>query len=99
MGVSTTAATLWWRHAGAMKLISGYGGGGIAEPGNASLPGGHGRRLNLDERIAIMRGVDVGLSCAAILSARSGGIGAPSGVKYAWRAMLAGTITPGWRTA
>ncbi|MGK2869924.1 MAG: IS30 family transposase [Mycobacterium sp.] len=66
MGVSTTAATLWWRHAGAMKLISGYGGGGIAEPGNASLPGGRGRRLNLDERIAIMRGVDVGLSCAAI---------------------------------
>ena len=49
-----------------MKLISGFGGGGIAEPGNTSLPGGQGNRLNLDERIAIMRGVDAGLSCAAI---------------------------------
>jgi IS30 family transposase len=49
-----------------MTLMSGYGGGGIAEPGNALLPGGRGHRLNLDERIAIMRGVDVGLSYGAI---------------------------------
>jgi transposase, IS30 family len=49
-----------------MELISGHGGGGISEPGNVSLPGGQGHRLNLDERIAIMRGVDAGLSYAAI---------------------------------
>jgi len=66
MGVSSTSATNWWRDAGAMKLISGFGGGGIAQPGNQSLPGGQGNRLNLDERIAIMRGIDAGLSYAAI---------------------------------
>jgi IS30 family transposase len=66
MGVSTTSAWLWWRDAGSMTLIGGYGGGGIAEPGNASLPGGQGNRLNLDERIAIMRGLDAGLSYAVI---------------------------------
>src|SRR5437879_10965946 len=59
MGVSTTRAAIWWRDAGAMKLIKGSGGG-VAEPGNTSLPGGPGHRLNVDERIAIMRGLDTG---------------------------------------
>jgi hypothetical protein len=43
MGVSTTAASMWWRNAGAMKLVGGRGGG-IADPGNMSLPGGQGHR-------------------------------------------------------
>jgi IS30 family transposase len=66
MGVSTTAATSWWRNAGAMKLVMGRGGGGISDSGNMSWPGGLGHRLSLDERIVIMRGVDAGLSYAAI---------------------------------
>ena len=65
MGVSTTRAAIWWRDAGAMKLIKGSGGG-VAEPGNMALPGGPGHRLNVDERIAIMRGLDTGLSHAVI---------------------------------
>jgi hypothetical protein len=65
MGVSTTAATIWWRNAGAMKLVGGRGGG-IADPGNMSWPGGQGHRLSLDERIVIMRGRDTGLSHAVI---------------------------------
>ena len=65
MGVSTTRASVWWRDAGAMKLIEGRGGG-IADAGNMSLPGGRGHRLNFDERIAIMRGVDTGVSYADI---------------------------------
>ena len=66
MGVSTTAAKNWWRQAGAMQLVKGPGGGGLVEPGNVSMPGGQGHRLSLDERIAIMRGRDAGLSYAAI---------------------------------
>lgn len=65
MGVSTTAASIWWRDAGAMKLVRGRGGG-IADAGNMSLPGGQGHRLSLDERIAVMRGLDAGLSHAEI---------------------------------
>ena len=65
MGVSTTAASIWWRNAGAMKLVGGRGGG-VADPGNMSLPSGRGHRLSLDERIAIMRGLDAGLSHAQI---------------------------------
>jgi IS30 family transposase len=66
MGVSTTAATIWWRNAGAMKLVMGRGGGGVADSGNVSWPGGQGHRLSLDERIVIMRGLDAGLSYAGI---------------------------------
>jgi IS30 family transposase len=67
MGVSTTAAWVWWRNAGAMKLLSGGNiERGLAERGDPDGPGGRGHRLNLDERIAIMRGVDAGLSCAVI---------------------------------
>ena len=65
MGVSTTAASIWWRNAGAMKLIGGQGGG-VADPGNMSLPGGPGHRLSVGERVEIMRGHDAGLSDAAI---------------------------------
>jgi IS30 family transposase len=65
MGVSTTRASVWWRDAGAMKLIKGSGGG-VADTGSMSLPGGSGHRLSLDERIVIMRGVDTGLSYAEI---------------------------------
>jgi len=65
MGVSTTAASMWWHNAGAMKLVGGRGGG-LADPGNMSLPGGQGHRLSLDERIVIMRGRDAGLSYAEI---------------------------------
>ncbi|MGE2723414.1 IS30 family transposase [Mycolicibacterium pulveris] len=68
MGVSTTAATLWWRQAGAMQLLRGNNraGHGVVDPGDPDRPGGNGHRLSLDERIAIMRGKDAGLSDAAI---------------------------------
>ena len=62
MGVSTTAAGIWWRNAGAMKLLMGKGDLGLAEPGDPNRPGGRGHRLSLDERITIMRGLDAGLS-------------------------------------
>jgi len=67
MGVSTTAASTWWRNAGAMKLVNGGRGvKGLVDAGAPDGPGGHGHRLNLDERIAIMRGLDVKLSYAEI---------------------------------
>jgi hypothetical protein len=78
MGVSTTVASIWWRNAGAMKLGRGRGGG-VADAGNMSLPGGQGHRLSLDERIVIMRGLDAGLSHAEIGDRIA--TGAPSGVK------------------
>jgi IS30 family transposase len=66
IGVSTTAAGLWWRDAGAMKLLQGTGELGVADPGDPDRVGGRGHRLSLDERITIMRGRDTGLSYAAI---------------------------------
>src|ERR1700726_5291997 len=63
MGVSTTRASVWWRDAGAMKLIKGSGGG-VADTGSMSLPGGSGHRLSLDERIVLMRGGATGLRSA-----------------------------------
>jgi transposase, IS30 family len=69
MGVSTTAAGLWWRQAGAMSLQRGQNAErthGLVEPGDPDRPGGRGHRLSLDERIAIMRGLDAGLSYAEI---------------------------------
>jgi IS30 family transposase len=66
LGVSRRAATNWWRQAGAMKLVWGYGGGGVTDAGDVGRPGGRGHRLSFDERIAIMRGRDAGLSCADI---------------------------------
>jgi IS30 family transposase len=67
MGVSTTAAWKWWRDAGAMKLRRNPKGDlGLAEPGDLDRPGGRGRRLSLDERMEIMRGLDFGHSQAHI---------------------------------
>ncbi|MGV0607809.1 IS30 family transposase [Mycolicibacterium sp. XJ1904] len=69
LGVSTTAAGLWWRQAGAMSLQRGQnaeGSQGLVGPGDPDRPGGRGHRLSLDERIAIMRGIDAGLSYAEI---------------------------------
>lgn len=66
MGVSRARAKVWWRDAGAMKLINGRGGGGVADAGNLDLPGGRGHRLSLDERIAIMRGLDAKWTYEAI---------------------------------
>jgi IS30 family transposase len=66
LGVSTTRATIWWRDAGAMKLIAGRGARGLACPGDLTRPGGRGHRLSFDERILIMRGRDQELSVAEI---------------------------------
>jgi transposase, IS30 family len=66
MGVSTTRASVWWRDAGAMTLLKGKGDRGLADGGSLDLPGGRGHRLSLDERIAIMRGLDAGLTYETI---------------------------------
>lgn len=67
VGVHYNAAYSWWRNAGGMKVqIGGSGGRGLLDPGNMSLPGGRGHRLNLVERVAIMRGRDAGRSVADI---------------------------------
>jgi IS30 family transposase len=66
VGVSRNTGWGWWRDAGAMKLLKGNGDLGLANPGDLSRPGGRGRRLSFDERIAIMRGRDAGLSDAEI---------------------------------
>lgn len=62
MGVSTTSAWVWWRDAGAMKLLTGSGAHGLDDAGDLQRPGGRGHRLSLDERIAIMRGRDADLT-------------------------------------
>ncbi len=67
VGVSLNTGSRWWRESGAMKLrVNAWGCGGLANPGNVSTPGGKGRRLSLDERISIMRGLDAELSYAEI---------------------------------
>jgi IS30 family transposase len=67
VGVHYNAAYWWWRNAGAMKVqIGGRGRRGLLDPGNMSLPGGRGHRLNFVERIAIMRKRDAGLGVADI---------------------------------
>jgi len=68
LGVSTTAARIWWYQAGHMKLVAGGRGDakGLATPGNMALPGGKGHRLNDAERVEIMRGLDAGLKPAQI---------------------------------
>jgi IS30 family transposase len=66
LGVSRATGWVWWRDAGAMTLLLGTGDHGVADPGNLSLEGGRGHRLNLNERIEIMRVLDAGLSCAEI---------------------------------
>jgi IS30 family transposase len=67
VGVSLTTGSRWWRGAGAMKLrVNAWGRGGLAHPGNPDGPGGPGHRLSLDERMAIMGGLDARLSYAEI---------------------------------
>lgn len=67
VGVSLNTGSRWWREAGAMKLrVNAWGRGGLANPGNPGGPSGPGHRLSLDERIAIMRGLDAELSYAEI---------------------------------
>jgi IS30 family transposase len=71
MGVSTTSAWVWWRDAGAMKLLMGKGDRGLAEPGHLDRPGGRGHRISFDERVEIMRGLDLG-HCQAQIARRLG---------------------------
>jgi transposase, IS30 family len=67
VGVARRTGWLWWRQADGMKLrIGGDGLGGLANPGALDRPGGPGHRVSLAERIAIMRGRDLGLSYAEI---------------------------------
>ena len=61
LGVSRNTGHNWWFQAGAMRLIESRGDGGLATPGNPHSPGGPGHRLNLEERITIMRLRDQGL--------------------------------------
>lgn len=72
VGVSRRTGWFWWRDAGAVKLRKGGGGlGGLASPGDLARPGGRGHRVSFEERVAIMRGLDAGLSFAEIAQ-RSG---------------------------
>jgi IS30 family transposase len=67
VGVSRRTGWFWWRDAGVMKLCKGFGGmGGLASAGDLSRPGGRGHRVSFEERVAIMRGRDAGLSFAEI---------------------------------
>jgi IS30 family transposase len=66
MSVSRASASVWWRDAGAMKLLMGRGDTGLADPGDLDRPGGRGRRISFAERVEIMRGRDRGLSQAEI---------------------------------
>jgi transposase, IS30 family len=65
VGVSQTGGRNWWREAGAMTVCRG-GRGGLVSPGNFSLLGGAGRRLNDMERVAIMRWRDADVNPAEI---------------------------------
>nr|WP_246228930.1 helix-turn-helix domain-containing protein [Mycolicibacterium psychrotolerans] len=67
VGVARRTGWLWWRHAGGVKLRKGGCGlGGVAAVGNPVGIGGRGHRLDAAERVEIMRGLDAGLSYAAI---------------------------------
>ena len=62
VGVSIQTGWKWWHDAGSMQLRSGTGSDtGLSGPGDRDRPGGPGRRLSFDERLAIMRGLDQGL--------------------------------------
>jgi transposase, IS30 family len=66
VGVHYNTAWWWWRDAGAMKLLTGKGDLGLADPGDLDRLGGRGHRLSFDERVEIMRGLDLGYSQAEI---------------------------------
>ena len=65
LGVSSSGGRKWWYQAGGVQLAIG-GRGGLAVPVDRDGPGGRGHRLNLAERIEIMRGLDAELSHAQI---------------------------------
>lgn len=65
IGVSHGVGHQWWHKANGMTLAVGQRGG-IAEVVNNEGPGGCGHRINLSERVAIMRGLDDGLNYAEI---------------------------------
>lgn len=65
VGVSNGVGHLWWRKAGGMTLATGNRGG-ISCAIDSAAAGGPGHRLNLDERVTIMRGLDEGLTYAEI---------------------------------
>jgi IS30 family transposase len=66
LGVSRNVGRQWWSKAGGMKLMTGKGDLGLAEPGDLTGTGGRGHRLSYDERLRIMRGLDQGLIQADI---------------------------------
>ena len=49
-----------------MTLLLGKGDLGLAEPGDLDRPGGRGHRISYDERVEIMRGLDLGHTQAEI---------------------------------
>ena len=61
-GVSQTRAFQWWAQAGPVMVTRGRSASGVSTPCRPNQPGGRGHRLNLVERIAIMRGRDQDLS-------------------------------------
>lgn len=65
IGVSHGVGHVWWRKAGGMTLATGRRGG-VIDAADGDRPGGRGHRINLAERVEIMRGLDDGLSCAEI---------------------------------
>lgn len=65
-GVSQTRAFQWWAEAGPMTTSRGPGASWATFACRPDQPGGHGHRLNLVERIAIMRGRDTHRSYRAI---------------------------------
>lgn len=65
VGVSHGVGHQWWHKAGGMTLATGKRGG-IAQAAGYDGPGGPGHRLNLDERVVIMRSLDAGCSYAEI---------------------------------
>lgn len=62
VGVSQTRAFQWWAEAGPVTITRGATASGAAFPCRPGQPGGKGHRLNLVERVAIMRGRDANLS-------------------------------------
>lgn len=65
-GVSETRAFQWWANAGPMTTTRALGGSWSTFSCRPDQPGGRGHRLNLVERIAIMRGRDADRSYGAI---------------------------------
>ena len=66
VGVSYNTGWIRRRDAGAMKLLTGKGDLGLADPGDLDRPGGRGHRISFTERVAVMRGLDRGRSQAEI---------------------------------